>query len=114
MGLDPCARSHRFVGDRHAYLHRCRSRSTLFPRRNGPGAGDDCDRDGWGPYRFTLTRSARSLPFTPTQLRPMQIEQMVAAVNLIEALGGGWDRSQLPTPSQVSQKASASDYKEQR
>ena len=44
----------------------------------------------------------------------LQIDQMVAAVNLIEALGGGWDRSQLPTPSQVSQKAPASDYKAQR
>jgi hypothetical protein len=36
---------------------------------------------------------------------------MVAAVSLIEALGGGWDRSQLPTASQVSKKASAEDYK---
>ena len=39
----------------------------------------------------------------------LQIEQMVAAINLIEALGGGWD----PTASQVSQKVSTSDYKEQ-
>jgi hypothetical protein len=39
---------------------------------------------------------------------------MVSAVNLVEALGGGWDRSQLPTPSQVSQKVPASEYKIQR
>ena len=29
---------------------------------------------------------------------------MTASVQLIEALGGGWDMSQLPTPAQVSQK----------
>jgi hypothetical protein len=39
---------------------------------------------------------------------------MVAAINLVEALGGGWDRTQLPTPAQVSQKAPAADYKLQR
>jgi NodT family efflux transporter outer membrane factor (OMF) lipoprotein len=41
----------------------------------------------------------------------LQIERMVAAVNLVEALGGGWDRSELPSPSQVSQKSPAADYK---
>jgi len=34
----------------------------------------------------------------------LQIQQMTYAVNLIQALGGGWDESQLPTPAQVSQK----------
>jgi len=28
---------------------------------------------------------------------------------LIEALGGGWDRSQLPTPGQVTAKPSAAE-----
>jgi hypothetical protein len=28
---------------------------------------------------------------------------------LIEALGGGWDASQLPTPAQVSEKVTKSD-----
>jgi hypothetical protein len=27
----------------------------------------------------------------------------------VEALGGGWDLSQLPTPAQVSQKATKSE-----
>ena len=31
---------------------------------------------------------------------------MTSAVALIEALGGGWDRSQLPSPRQVTQKPS--------
>jgi hypothetical protein len=30
-------------------------------------------------------------------------------VQLIEALGGGWDTSQLPSPSDVSKKISRSD-----
>ena len=33
-----------------------------------------------------------------------QVSQMTAAVQLIAALGGGWDKSQLPTPAQVTQK----------
>jgi hypothetical protein len=31
---------------------------------------------------------------------------MTSSVQLIEALGGGWDRSQLPTPAQITQKPS--------
>jgi len=31
-----------------------------------------------------------------------QVLQMTGAVSLIEALGGGWDVSELPTPAQVS------------
>jgi NodT family efflux transporter outer membrane factor (OMF) lipoprotein len=33
-----------------------------------------------------------------------QVAEMTAAVQLIMALGGGWDRSQLPTPEQVTKK----------
>jgi hypothetical protein len=34
---------------------------------------------------------------------------MTASVQLIVALGGGWDRSQLPTPAQVTQKPANSE-----
>jgi outer membrane protein TolC len=37
-------------------------------------------------------------------LSSLHTQAMTASVQLIEALGGGWDRSQLPTPAQVSQK----------
>ena len=37
-------------------------------------------------------------------LANLQVEQMTASVQLIQALGGGWDRSQLPTPAQITQK----------
>jgi NodT family efflux transporter outer membrane factor (OMF) lipoprotein len=42
-------------------------------------------------------------------LASLQIQQMSASVALIEALGGGWDRTQLPTPGQVTQKPPPSD-----
>lgn len=42
-------------------------------------------------------------------LANLHVQEMTASVQLIEALGGGWDRSQLPTPSQVSQKLSSAD-----
>ncbi len=38
-----------------------------------------------------------------------QVSESVAAVQLIMALGGGWDRSQLPTPEQVTQKPGKAD-----
>ncbi|MGA2537895.1 MAG: efflux transporter outer membrane subunit [Terracidiphilus sp.] len=42
-------------------------------------------------------------------LAELQIQQMSASVALIEALGGGWDRSQLPTPAQVTEKPAAAE-----
>jgi NodT family efflux transporter outer membrane factor (OMF) lipoprotein len=40
-----------------------------------------------------------------------QVTEMTAAVQLIMALGGGWDRSQLPTPEQVAKKPAKSETK---
>lgn len=68
---------------------------------------------GIDPYLNVLTAQTTLLSDQET-LVTLQIDQMVAAVNLVEALGGGWDRTQLPTPAQVSQKAPAADYKLQR
>jgi len=42
-------------------------------------------------------------------LNNLQVQQMTAAVALVEALGGGWDRSQLPRPEQVMQKPAKTD-----
>lgn len=39
-------------------------------------------------------------------LAQLQIQQMTASVQLIEALGGGWDKSQLPTPAQITARPS--------
>jgi NodT family efflux transporter outer membrane factor (OMF) lipoprotein len=40
-----------------------------------------------------------------------QITEMTAAVQLVLALGGGWDRSQLPTPEQVTKRPAKADTK---
>lgn len=40
-----------------------------------------------------------------------QVLEMTAAVQLILALGGGWDKSQLPTPAQVTARPPKADVK---
>jgi outer membrane protein TolC len=47
-------------------------------------------------------------------LASLQIEQMTGAVQLVQALGGGWDVSQLPTPRQVTAEPSKADTKIQQ
>jgi NodT family efflux transporter outer membrane factor (OMF) lipoprotein len=47
-------------------------------------------------------------------LNSLEVEDMTSAVELVQALGGGWDRSQLATPSQVGVKTSNADYKMQQ
>jgi outer membrane protein TolC len=64
---------------------------------------------GVDPYLGVMTAQTTML-FDQETLVTLQIEEMVSAVDLIEALGGGWDISQLPNPSQVNQ-APASQYK---
>ena len=39
----------------------------------------------------------------------LRVGEMTAAVQLIQALGGGWKSSELPTPSQVTSKQAAKD-----
>jgi NodT family efflux transporter outer membrane factor (OMF) lipoprotein len=43
------------------------------------------------------------------QLATLHTQEMTASVQLIEALGGGWDRSQLPTAAQVTKKVTKSE-----
>lgn len=42
-------------------------------------------------------------------LNSLQVQQMTSAVALVEALGGGWDRSQLPNAQQVTRKPARSE-----
>ena len=58
---------------------------------------------GIDPY-VDLVTAQTTLLSGQQSLTSLQIEQMTASVQLIEALGGGWDASQLPTPQQVSKK----------
>jgi NodT family efflux transporter outer membrane factor (OMF) lipoprotein len=58
---------------------------------------------GIDPYVDVLIAQTTLLADQQT-LNNLQVEQMTYAVALVEALGGGWDRSQLPSAQQVTQK----------
>jgi NodT family efflux transporter outer membrane factor (OMF) lipoprotein len=64
---------------------------------------------GVDPYVDVVT--AQTTLLTDQQaLNSLQVSQMMSAVELVQALGGGWDRSQLPTPSQTGAKVPNSAY----
>jgi NodT family efflux transporter outer membrane factor (OMF) lipoprotein len=65
---------------------------------------------GVDPYIDVMTLQVALLTDQQT-LANLQIEQMTGSVQLVEALGGGWDRSQLPAPSQVEAKPSSAETK---
>jgi len=58
---------------------------------------------GVDPYINVVTAQTTLLNDQQT-LASLHTQEMTASVQLIEALGGGWDSSQLPTPAQVSVK----------
>jgi NodT family efflux transporter outer membrane factor (OMF) lipoprotein len=68
---------------------------------------------GIDPYIDVVTLQNTVLTNQQT-LYNLQILQMTGAVQLVQALGGGWDTSQLPTPAQVSQTPSKADTQIQR
>ncbi|MGA3087551.1 MAG: efflux transporter outer membrane subunit [Terriglobales bacterium] len=61
---------------------------------------------GIDPY-LTLLTTQTALLATRQALVLSQVQQISSAVLLVEALGGGWDVSQLPTPAQVTEKPPA-------
>jgi NodT family efflux transporter outer membrane factor (OMF) lipoprotein len=68
---------------------------------------------GIDPYINVVT--LQNTVFSNQQtLTSLQINQMTGAILLVEALGGGWDTSQLPTPAQVSAKPSKADTRLQQ
>ena len=58
---------------------------------------------GIDPYVDVVTAQTTLLS-DQQSLANLHTQQMTASVQLIEALGGGWDTSQLPSPSDVSKK----------
>ncbi len=63
---------------------------------------------GVDPYIDVVTLQTTLLSDQQT-LASLQIQQMTGAVQLVEALGGGWDSSQLPTPAQVAAKPTSAE-----
>jgi NodT family efflux transporter outer membrane factor (OMF) lipoprotein len=58
---------------------------------------------GVDPYLNVVTLQTTLLSNQET-LASLHVQEMTSSVTLIEALGGGWDLSQLPTPAEVSKK----------
>jgi NodT family efflux transporter outer membrane factor (OMF) lipoprotein len=68
---------------------------------------------GIDPYLNVLTTQTSLLAAQQTLLG-LKVQQMSSAVLLIEALGGGWDVSQLPSAQEVSQRPPADQRKIQQ
>jgi NodT family efflux transporter outer membrane factor (OMF) lipoprotein len=68
---------------------------------------------GLDPYLNVVT-AQNTLLLDRQTITTLQVQQMTYAVDLIQALGGGWDNSQLPTPSQVTKKLTKAETKIQK
>lgn len=68
---------------------------------------------GVDPYIDVVTAQTTLLADRQT-LATLHTEAMTASVQLIEALGGGWDSTQLPTPQQVTKKITPAEAVIQR
>ncbi|MGH9585741.1 MAG: efflux transporter outer membrane subunit, partial [Acidobacteriaceae bacterium] len=64
---------------------------------------------GLDPYIDVMVAQTTLLSAQQT-LATLHMQEMTASVELIQALGGGWDSGQLPTPKQVSEKAPKGTY----
>jgi NodT family efflux transporter outer membrane factor (OMF) lipoprotein len=68
---------------------------------------------GLDPY-IDVTTAQVTLLSDQESLVTLQVQEAVASIELIQALGGGWDLSQLLTPAQVSKKPAKADTVLQR
>ena len=60
-------------------------------------------RDGLDPYLDVITAQTTLLSNQQTMVG-LKIQQITASVQLVEALGGGWNRTQLPSTAQLIAK----------
>jgi outer membrane protein TolC len=65
-------------------------------------------KNGIDPY-IDVVIAQTTLLANQQSLTTLQVQEMAASVQLIEALGGGWDQSQLPAPPQVTKKPSKAE-----
>lgn len=66
-------------------------------------------RTGIDPY-LNVTLAQTTLLSDQRTLTTLHMQEMTASIQLIQALGGGWNTGQLPTPKQVSEKAPSGTY----
>ena len=60
---------------------------------------------GVDPYLNVITAQTVLLNYQQAAVN-FRMQQMVASVQLIKAIGGGWDTSQIPSPKELGTKAS--------
>ena len=60
---------------------------------------------GVDPYLNVITAQTVLLNYQQTAVN-FRMQEMVASVQLIKAIGGGWDTSQIPSPKELGTKAS--------
>jgi NodT family efflux transporter outer membrane factor (OMF) lipoprotein len=65
-------------------------------------------KTGLDPYLNVIT-AQNTLLADQQSLYTTQVSAMTAAVQLVQALGGGWDAAQLPTPKQVEAKPTGAE-----
>lgn len=70
-------------------------------------------RMGVDPF-VTVVVAQTALLNNQVTLNTLRVQQMLSTVQLVQALGGGWDQSQLPTAKQVGEKVPSSDYATQK
>ena len=63
---------------------------------------------GLDPY-LNVVIAQQTLLADQQSVATLRISEMTYAVTLVQALGGGWDSSQLPTPGQVTKKLTKAD-----
>ncbi|MGD0097753.1 MAG: efflux transporter outer membrane subunit [Terracidiphilus sp.] len=63
---------------------------------------------GIDPYVDVVTAQTTLLS-NRQSLANLQVQEMTASVELIEALGGGWDRSELPTRDRITRQPTKSE-----
>ena len=66
-------------------------------------------QSGIDPY-MDVTIAQTTLLSNQQSYTTLSVQEEVAAVELVQALGGGWDISQLPTPDQTSAKPAKGTY----
>ena len=67
-------------------------------------------RAGIDPYLNVITAQTTLLTNQQAAVN-LRAQQMTASIQLIEALGGGWDTSQLPSPTDLTVRPSPSAVK---
>lgn len=70
-------------------------------------------QSGVDPYVNVVTAQTTLLADQQT-LNALEVNQMISSVQLVQALGGGWDASQLPTPQQTGAKVPNNVYTMQK